>query len=140
MLDGTYKLTSDASDFYDMVQKEQIAGFQEKKNSLSKEVFQYQKISDYDFNALKEQQGSGLGNFFSNVISQITGNQIQLNQQNEANVQKQLDILELLSDGKAHELFDIVDYLKLNEASDKVVIDVLTKIPGYGSNKKHTRQ
>lgn len=38
------------------------------------------------------------------------------------------EILELLSDGKAHELFEIVDYLKLNEASDKVVIDVLTRM------------
>ena len=38
------------------------------------------------------------------------------------------EILELLSDGKAHELFEIVDYLKLNQASDKVIIDVLTRM------------
>lgn len=38
------------------------------------------------------------------------------------------EIKELLKDGKAHELFEIVDYLKLNQASDKVVIDVLTRM------------
>ena len=37
-------------------------------------------------------------------------------------------ILELLSDGKAHELFEIVDYLELNQASDEIVINILTRM------------
>ena len=38
------------------------------------------------------------------------------------------DILELLSDGKAHELIEIINYLNLDKNNDEKVMDVLTRM------------
>ena len=69
MLDGTYKLTGDAEDFYNLVQDELISDFQAKKDEYDDNVQQLNSIRGYDINSLSQQQD----------ISNISGINQQLN-------------------------------------------------------------
>lgn len=69
MLDGTYKLTGDAEDFYNLVQDKLISDFQAKKDEYDDNVQQLNSIRGYDINSLSQQQD----------ISNISGINQQLN-------------------------------------------------------------
>lgn len=54
MMDGTYKLTGDAEEFYKLVQDQQIQKFKSGISELQEKNANLQNISGYDFNSLKQ--------------------------------------------------------------------------------------
>ena len=54
MMDGTYKLTGDAEEFYKLVQDQQIQKFKKSASELEEKNASLQKISGYDFDNLKQ--------------------------------------------------------------------------------------
>lgn len=54
MLDGTYKLTGDAEEFYDLIQAQQIEDFQQLRQQNNDQIEKLKGVSSYDLDALSE--------------------------------------------------------------------------------------
>lgn len=92
MLDGTYKLTADAEDFYEAVQNEQIGKFSEALDAQREQLERTQELSslDYDQKALNELSKSQYDNGFFGLGSSV----------DENDLKKQLDFIEALSENQ----------------------------------------
>ena len=92
MLDGTYKLTADAEDFYEAVQNEQIGKFSEALDAQREQLERTQELStlDYDQKALNELSKSQYDNGFFGLGSSV----------DENDLEKQLDFIEALSENQ----------------------------------------
>ncbi|MCC8068723.1 MAG: phage tail tape measure protein, partial [Ruminococcus sp.] len=97
MLDGTYKLTGDAEDFYELVQSQQISNFSDNIAELQEKIAQQQKVQDYDYESLSENQN------YQNDAGE--------NKYNASDVEKQIELLEAL---------DAVDPEKIAEWRDEL--------------------
>ena len=83
MMDGTYKLTGDAKEFYKLVQGQQIGDFRNQIDKIQQQNDNYSKIQGYDI------QGLSAGQYQEN----ISGTGLQYTYDTAA-VEQQLEILE----------------------------------------------
>ena len=66
MLDGTYKLTKDATAFYELIHQEQVADFQDTKSTIGNKIAAYEEIQGYDFDKMSKTSNfrKGLKNYY----------------------------------------------------------------------------
>ena len=92
MLDGTYKLTADAEDFYEAVQNQQIEQFSASLDEQRKQLMRAEGLAniDYDQDALTELGKSQYNNGFLGISSSVDNNDLE----------KQLQFLEALDENQ----------------------------------------
>lgn len=92
MLDGTYKLTADAEDFYEAVQNQQIEQFSASLDEQRKQLMRAEGLAniDYDQDALTELGKSQYNNGFLGIGSSVDNNDLE----------KQLQFLEALDENQ----------------------------------------
>jgi len=126
MLDGTFKLTSDAEKFYDLVHDEQVSKFQNRSKELSNENEQIRKVSNYDFDELSKSQnyvGSDGENYY-----------------NRENVQKQIDALRALGyeESQLNKWQD--ELIEKGKTTTGVLNDVAAAVASYGDTTDQLNQ
>ena len=123
MMDGTYKLTGDAKEFYDVVQSQQINKFKENNSKLESQKNLLTDMKGYDFEGLMRSSVS------AHHVQDASGKETLSNiTYDTTSVQQQIDIIRELGDQSVDTKEKVAEWQTLLNDNKNISVDSLQEI------------